>query len=544
MVPFLVLLIMVPFIPARADLGYVTYEEIVTADGYVTKNGGVYTDFNTNDLYAQLDGVVIYRTWMRWDVSSIPDTAYVTKITFKYDATAATPGALAVLTNFTSDPVGLTAQQRYDGVASGNTLYTSTGTWATGDNQEVVIAQEYDVDCQGFMTALSGGQDWFALGFKLTNEAAVSIIRLEASNNAAAAPKPTLYIEYFTATPYQFGLNNPIYENNTDAGAVSVTAHTINGTDTFSMNNDVTKFYSMMPEAFSWPVYSATRYIHVFEDENFTVTVPYDTIGVYAMDVKDKTTTGGSATAYLEVYRSIGGAELLVERMNIIPGNPTPVNLMVGSVYHIKVIFADGTAYDWGYFTATSVTGVNIIIRLVEFSDGAQILFGTIHVDGTRSGATITVDYLDDQNNTVWSNVTIRERNGPVVLTVPYSNGSYTMNWASANTSLAYTVTVAGQHTYFGAWGRSWSFDPTYTFPAFPSLTGIYGSASGDLLPFLIVAVVTLLFSFKWQARGLLAGVLMASFLSLFGAASWSYYWLAFAWFIAIMVNINTGGES
>jgi len=546
MVPFIMLLLMVPFISqpvAWADPAYTdSYSEAnndgartltdlhPSADGDVS---AIYQSFNATTPDATLDSVkfflkkygapvaqvtaYIYDHSGTYGVSSVPTgAALATSNSYQVSALTTTDYQLITFTFSGANRIILTQGVKY--VVS---LQVSQTTTLTGSHY-VLVARD------GSTPTHPGNSGYFA--------------------NSGWADYPNHDMIFYVKVERPVGwnnfyFNNPIYEDNADAGTVLVTAHLKGGTEEFNISSPVWWSDPELPVAFSWPVYSATRYIYVTAEENFTVTLPYDTIGIYSMTVKDKTATGGSAAAYLEAYRDIGGSETLVERMKIIFGNPTPLNLMVGSVYHIKVLFADGSRYDWGYFTATSTTSVNVIIRVVEFGDGAQMIYGTIHVDAERTGALITVDYLDDRDNTIWSNVTIRERNGPIVLSVPHTNSSYTLNWASANTSLGYTVVVEGEHTEFGIWGRSWTLDPTWSFPAFPTLTGIYGSASSDLLPFLLVAVTILIFSYKFQARGLLAGCLMASFLSLFGAASWSYYWLAFAWFIAVMVNINVGGE-
>lgn len=344
---------------------------------------------------------------------------------------------------------------------------------------------------------------------------------------------------------YGFYFDNAIYENNTDAGLVNVTSHSVNGTETFPVDAGTWYYSPMMPEAFSWSIGAATRWIYTPDIENFTVTLPYDTYAIYSITVKDYTGKIGDGDSFLEAYRDIGGVETLIERQIIHPGNVVPMSLMVGSVYRLRILFDDGTRYDWGNFVAGSTTTLTVIVRAVEFTDQAQILYNDIHVEATRPTpyTTITVDYLDDLNMTVWANVTIRVRNGAVAVNEARNNATYTYNWAAALANTSYVVTVEGEHTEYGVWGYSKIFDATPTFPAPPSLTGIFGGVSPDLLAYLITVISLITFSKALQARGLMATMFVASVLSFIGWASWTWEYLVFGWFIAITAALTMGGS-
>lgn len=533
---------------ALADAGYLTYEAVVQSDGYVLKNGAVYTNFDSNDLYAENNAGVIDRTWMRWDISSIPDTAYVTRIEFRYEGTVATPGGIGILTNMTSDPSGLTAQQRYDAVAAGDTIYEAPTTWATGTDQSVTIGDDHDADCQGLMNVLSGGQNWYAIGFKLKTEPTPYTIRLKASNDAAADPKPTLYVEYYAAAPYAFYFDDAVYENGTDAGAVTVHASGETIAETFTVDGADWWYSPTLPELFYWDLgggYGRVMYVAGAE-ENFTVTLPESTFAAYGFTVKDYTGKLGLGPAYLEAYRTVA-AETLIERGRIYPGNPVPLNLAVGRTYHLKILWSDGSRYDWGYFVALSDTSVDLIVRGALFEEQAYTIGRFITVQAARPNATsITVDYADSRAHTVWLNITIRVRNGAVATQQSFTTDTVAYTWAGAGAGTDYAVTVNGQHQDQGEWGYGKILDAEVAFLPDPDLGTAFTFGPldlGGILAYILTVTTLLSFSYVYGLRGLLAAMAVASMMSFIGWASWSYNLLALGWFFSVVANLAGGGR-
>jgi len=369
------------------------------------------------------------------------------------------------------------------------------------------------------------------------------------ANGAWSAYNTLDAIFYVYGSPIDHGytFTGTYYENGTRAwgDAVTVTTTGTEYTDEFLVNGTSTQYYTPEPETFYWDIGGGySRYIFSYGSENFTVTIPESTFYVYQFTVKDHTGKTGLGDCYLEAYRAINGTETLVERMKIYIGNPVPLNLVYGRTYHLQVLFADGSRYDWGYFMAGGVDEINLILKAVTFTDQAQILFNHIHVEATRTATVVTVNYLDDLNHTTWANTTIRIRNGAVVLEAPRTNSSYTVNWGGADADTGYTVTVAGEHTDYGAWGRSFILDPDETFPDPPSLAGIYGGVDSNFIAWVITMISLLTFSVAFRARGLVATMFIASMLNYLEWASWGYNWLAFGWLIAVGVALTAGGKT
>ncbi len=342
---------------------------------------------------------------------------------------------------------------------------------------------------------------------------------------------------------YQF--TDTYYENGTLATpSINVSVSADGYSDEFNTSGGKTRYYTPEPTTFYWDIGGGlARYVHSFGSENITVTIPDDTDYIYSFTVKDYTS---KTPAYLEAYRTINGSETLIERMPVQQPNMVPFNLVYGKTYHLKILFTDGTRYDWGYFVAAGTTELTLIIRTVEFSDQLQPLYGTIFVEATRNtvGTTITVDYNDTRTNTVWGNVSIRVRNGAVIFTAARNNDSYTLNWASANASLGYIITVSGDHSDFGEWGYVKIFDETESFPDAPDLTGIFDFGLGPNLGAWMLTVTTIIgFSKAMQGRSILAGMVMATMLRYIGWATWDYNFIIFGWFFTIVAMLAMGGN-
>ena len=538
---------------AHASDGETTVNLVSDLDGSIGYNNalGTYTNYTANNdvLAASYATGNKDRGYFRFNLnSSIPQNAIITKASFKYHGHAR--AADCKLVNMTTDPRGNAANAVFWDIGNSTTLYDVAGLPVEGTDKEITLGEE-DVFTQNLTRALNNGKQWFSLGFMFKNEAATqaSASGIYSTDYGSADPEPTLCIEYYV-NPYTYTFTDTFYENGTKAVSpynVSVTVSGEGYTDEFNTTDGSIHYYDPEPVLISWAISGgASRKIYSIGSENITVTRPEATFAVYSFTVKDYVGFIGDNTGYVEAYRTINGTETLIERMKITQPNPSPLNLVVGVTYHIKIL-ANNTRFDWGYFVATSDTTHTILLKEIDWSSQAQILYNTITVDATRSGSTITVDYEDERSHTVWANVSIRERGGPVVFTAARNNDTYQMNWASASTDLGYVVTITGEHSDYGEWGRSFILDYTGTYPDAPSFDGIFGNSLGNLFAWLITIAAMLTFSLKWKGPGLLAGMFLASMFSLFGWADWTSSQLFFGWFVAIGATINhmqNGGQN
>lgn len=471
------------------------------------------------------------RGFLEFDTSTIPGTAIVDKITvtFKTEVINGAP-------NIRFEEMTVQPSTEADNAAGNQAIYDDIGANTQYTTQVLNDETWYTVDlgadaCTDHMTHLT----WFSVGIE-TNTINNFIYSSESLGN-----EPYLTVSWHLATDYEYQFTDTYYENGTRYHPpVEVTA-TNSFAETFNTSGGTTEYYPLDPSHFYWDLGGGiTRYIYSNDSENFTVTMPESTYAIYSFTIKDYIGAIGTGDAYLEAYRVINSTSTLIERMKIIQPNPTPLNLVVGRTYHIMILLPDGTRYDWGYYVTTSTTTASILLRDIQWGDQAQILFNTITVQATRAGATITVNYDDEREDTTWANVTIRVRNGAIVLNAPRNNDTYTINYTPINETLNYVVTVTGEHGYYGEWGRSFIFDAVQTYPDAPSLDGIFGTVGRDFIPVIICLTGMLsFFGKRFYVGGLMAGMMLASFFSFYGWASWGYDYLVFGWFIVILASIN-----
>lgn len=497
--------------------------------------------FNTSDgtlLQSGTGGGFAFRSFVLWNIDGdIPDGAIIDTLYFEYDGHQNVVGTNIVA--MTTDPRGRSNNTVFWEIGNETTTYyTTAGYPVVGNNQLAVLNVNATNDMQTFFN-----RTWFAIAFMSKNEPA-GIDAIDSSENGAPVPSPTLTVSY--NFPFQYVISDTYYENGTlFVPPVNVTASGDGFSDEFNTSGGYIYGNANETEAFLWDIGDGyTRFIYgVGISENLTVTYPDGTDFTYSFTIKDLTGNVGT-DSFLEAYRTINGSETLVTRMPIEQPNPVPMNLVFGKTYRMKIRFGDGSTFDWGFLIPGSDTTITLLVRLVTFSDGAQVLYNHITVDAVRTTGLITMDYLDDRDNTVWANVSIRIRNGAVVQTYTRSNASYTISYAGFNDSLGYIVTFTGLHSDFGVWGRTFILDQSFTFPDAPNLDGIFGSVMTNFIPFALTCITILVFPVSMQPIGLLGGGVMATMMSFFGWATWSSDLLYFYWFIAILVNLVVRGRN
>lgn len=509
----------------------------------ITDDGDIRSDTKARDntstvIQVQFTGAIYYRGYIEWDVSAIPDTATIysvqMKITSQNDNSATDGSEIREIT----DQPSMTANADVYADAGDGDLYAIIPGLNVNASSTVNLGSDAVSDLQANLAS-----DWFAVGLSRNTGVAV---RYYWSEEAGLDVSPVLIVSCDNGN-YTFVLDGLYYENGTyvSGGAdVYVTAPSSSYMETVDGTLAVSD--TELPTSLYWDIGGGyTRYIYTVDSENITVTYPEDTFYAYGFTVKDYTGKLGLGTAYLEAYRTINGTETLIERMKIVQPNAVPLNLVFGRTYHLKILFSDGTRYDWGYFLAGSDTTNTIIIRSTAFTEQAHMIYNIIMVDATRSadGTTITIDYNDTREVTVWANVTIQRRGGGIVLSSPQTNDTYTLNWASANADYGYIVSINGLHGDFGEWGYVWIFDESETFPDAPSLEGIWDWGLGDNLGgWLLVMAATLGFSKSLKARALIVGITVATLTNYIGFSSWTGDQLIFGWVFAVVVALAGGG--
>ena len=507
-------------------------EEItnIKIDGDITS--GFVRDAAANVI--EIDTSAGNQGFIEFNTSSIPAAAIIDSITITFRTETVNGAPTLRLYEMTVQP-----STQPDNAAGNQAIYDNIDIHTEYVSQVLAASTWYTKTLDASAcTDLTGHMTWFSVGFQ------ASTINNFIYSSESAGNEPYLSVTWHLAADLEYMFTDTFYENGTHyTPSVEVTVTGDGFSEEFNTSGGSTQYYPVEPEAFIWDIGGDPRNIYSIGEENLTITMPDSTYYTYEFTITDYTS---KTPEFLEAYRTINGTQTLITREPINQPNTVPLNLVYGKTYRLKIVFTDGTRYDWGYFIPGSDSTITLILRTVTFTDQVQIILNDVFVEATRStdGGTITVDYNDTLTNTVWANVTIRIRGGAVVTSYAYNNDSYTFNWASANASLGYVVTVDGEHSDYGDWGYAKIFDPDETFPDAPSLEGIFDFGLGaNLGGWLTLAASVLIFSKAMQGRALLVGMVVATLTNYIGFSSWTAAQIVFGWFASIVIALVTGGN-
>jgi len=505
------------------------YSAPIAEDGDIT-NGFVKDNTSTT---LELDIITNNRGYIEFNTSAIPAAAIITSVSLVFrTATASAPGV---------NDITVRQLQLRPTITATAAIYADIVGGVTYDIELNVLSNtEYTIDLgASAITHLTSHLTWFGVGMYVSVQNDCYVYSSESSY------PPELLVDYYLLTDYEFDFTDSYFENGTVTTGVIVTASD-SFSEQFNNSGGTTQYYPTMPSHFTWSIGGGiTRTLHVVGEENITVTLPDGTDYIYTFTIKDYTGKTSIGQSYLEAWRIVNGVDTVIERMPIQQPNTIPLNLVYGKTYRLRILYADGSRYDWGYFVAGATSSLTLTIRATAFTDQVQIIYNDIFVEATRTttGLNITVNYNDTRTNTIWANVTIRVRGGAVVVTQDYAIDSFTLDWDLANASLGYVVTVQGLHDDYGTWGYSKIFDQSETFADAPDLTGIFDfGLTGDVGAWVISFLVLLTFSKAMKARAVIAMVAMLTLLRYIGwsTAPWTYFYGY--WLVAILISAGTGG--
>ncbi len=160
-----------------------------TEDGYIDYDGYVRTN-DSNYLYFSLSVPHIYRSYVEWDVSSIPDAATITNTIFKYHGKQ-NDGDAHIHEMLGARPSTSGNQDVFDEAEEGTVYVDPVGFPEVGTGKQVDLGANADSDLQGLL-----GSDWFAIGIQHDTEMPEEAGIIYSEEYASADPKPTLYVEY------------------------------------------------------------------------------------------------------------------------------------------------------------------------------------------------------------------------------------------------------------------------------------------------------------------------------------------------------------
>lgn len=177
-----------------------------TQDGFITYNGETYTkDAGLDYFYAGFVSPNIYRGYVEWDVSSIPEGVIITDTVFKYHGQYNSRDC-HIHECVGQRPSTADYEALYNEIGGGTVYAEPDGFPIVGINQQVDLGTSADSDLE---SQLSVG--WFAIGVQSDSEAEPLGFSRIYCEDFPGTPNPTLYVEYkeapevnviFFSTPY------------------------------------------------------------------------------------------------------------------------------------------------------------------------------------------------------------------------------------------------------------------------------------------------------------------------------------------------------
>lgn len=263
---------------------------------------------------------------------------------------------------------------------------------------------------------------------------------------------------------------------------------------------------------------NSTREYWVDPSEDVTtIYIFYGATTTYTINFLD--TTGILDTyPYVTIKRYVNGTLYTVEKRKVDVYNSVLANLIASRTYTIY-LGNERYTYVFGDLTMTGTTGVQLIVRGVDFEEETLILQKYISVYSYRNES-IFVVYSDTKEETDSVTVTISNSTSTVYSTTIYANG-FNLEWDSADNETTYYVSVAIEHDSYGdlSYKQTLLSDPLLATPPFSlAFLGEWGFDSYALIPAMILLCVAGCFS---KVNAYVGMILMCIFAALLAWIGW-----------------------
>jgi len=340
---------------------------------------------------------------------------------------------------------------------------------------------------------------------------------------------PKLYVSYeYEGTKYVF--HGPFNENTgLKEGNITVWVYPASGTPyNFTLDGEETIEEEQRPLYFRFNLseYNYSRFYKPRSDyEEIYVFHPEDPYYYYLIDLIDLV---GVSNGYFETYITVNGTSYTVERRQIIHGNKLPFVFTWGWEYGFRVVCDQGT-YDFGHHTPLAEQTLTVTLSPFSFPSG-YTTYEDISLTANRTSNTqIVVAYEDSAERTNYVNVTVYRVARKNTLVKEYSTqqdtNTLSLEWNNAEGDKDYIVKITVNHADYGT--LTWSFNchkiSGGTNPWDFDFLGNWPIDSSQIIGFAIVMCVFACFSAKDSALGLFVGIVVAAFLVYIG-------WLAISW--------------
>lgn len=402
---------------------------------------------------------IIYRSFLIFDTSSIPDTATIDSAVlslYVWDDESLTDFNVTVQDGQPTYPhYPIEAGDYYQSHYSGNGGSRSTseiagaGYWnitLNSDGYDMITVNGYTKLC--LRSSRDINSDTPGLEYVAFYE-----------TEKGASYEAKLYITYSIGVgdTYDYTFYGPFDEETGYAldENVTVSVYRLEGQpyETFEFNGTTTYQSTFFVQYFQFnfsdgssreywvdPSESETATIYIFKGE----TTPY------ILNFMD--TTGLLSTyPYITVKRYVNGTLYTIEKRKVDAYKSVLVNLVYGKNYQI-ILGNQDVSYIFGDLTTTSITGIQLVLRAVDFPSESLNFQDNIRLYISRDigNNTITVNYADASELTNSVDIFFFYNNGSNAFAVNVVSNSFSYIWESADENTDYQAKIYIHHETYG----------------------------------------------------------------------------------------------
>jgi len=329
--------------------------------------------------------------------------------------------------------------------------------------------------------------------------------------------------EFYGMVDYIYSFYGAYYENGTSTYQnTTITAIFLDSTSySFVLNGSYTYVPSSQPSFFRWNIGTLERTYYVTGwNQTINVFTPEASYGLYQFSIQDYAGMIDSTT-YLYSYRIINDTQYVLEKRNVkATVNKVPLVMTVGASY-LLVLNNSLTEYSFGYYTAGATTTDTLTVYSIDFPSQTKLTYQYIWIDASRSedNTFILVNYQTVQGNTSLVQLWITFKNGTTTYYANSTSQTVQFQWDQADNMTNYLVYVNADHSILGTvtFRKTLPYYIDVNPPFNLSPLGTWGIPATQVVPFLIIIAVAVVFSAVTVPLGLIMTVITAGILRYIG---------------------------
>lgn len=361
------------------------------------------------------------------------------------------------------------------------------------------------------------------------------------SSEMGAGYLPILEVSY-TADLCLYMLQGAYNELGVRDGAINCTFFPSADTpETFELDGAYNVTSDYIGDLFTFDIgYNESRTYHLYQEyEQIYVMKPTDPYYTYFFTVVDYVTV---EWGYLESLVNLNGTDRVCERQSIAIMNDIPFTFSWGKSYKMRLI-CDLGEYMYGVYVAGATTTFTVVISKDMFPE-ARTDIGDLTVSATRKNASwIQCVYIDSNTSTNWVNFDFHEY-GNTTAFHSYNTTSNTVvyNWYEGFSTTDYYVVVTIDHQNLGT--KTWTFPCPHDVVGLGNpfealrLLGDFPFDPAQIPAVLIIIVVMAGFSWWNAPLGIIATILVAFVLAWLGWLAVGWTWLSISGSLGFILAI------